>query len=111
MARDYPLRVLFICSRNRRRSLTAEMIFGGEAGLEVRSAGTQPQARVLVTEGLLGWAEIIFVMERSHLNRLRLRYAEALDRKRVIILHIPDDYEYMQEELVDELQTKVGEHL
>lgn len=87
------------------------MIFGNEAGLEVRSAGTQPQARVLVTEGLLGWAEIIFVMERSHLNRLRLRYAEALDRKRVIILHIPDDYEYMQEELTDELQTKVGEHL
>ncbi len=48
------LKLLFICSRNRIRSLTAERIFGGLPGLQVRSAGTQPNARIVVTEGHIG---------------------------------------------------------
>ena len=97
--------------QNRFRSLTAEKIFEGIPGLHVRSAGTQPSARVVVTEGHVGWADVIFVMERSHLNRLRLKVGDALNAKRVITLHIPDDYQFMQQELIDELQTKVREHV
>ena len=68
----FATKLLFICSRNRMRSLTAEKIFSGIPGYEVRSAGTQPQARIVVNEGHLRWADIIFVMEKAHLNRLRL---------------------------------------
>ena len=110
-SQPHPLKLLFICSRNRIRSLTAERIFGGLAGLQVRSAGTQPNARVVVTEGHLGWADIIFLMEKFHLNRLRQKFPEALEGRRIVTLHIPDDYQFMQPELIDELDAKVSQHL
>src|SRR3954462_6663861 len=108
---SYVIKLLFVCSRNKRRSLTAEKIFSGLPGFQARSAGTQPSARIVVTEGLIGWADVIFVMEKSHLNRMRLKHAEALAEKRVITLHIADDYEYMQPELIDELRAKLEPHV
>ena len=107
----YALKLLFVCSQNRFRSLTAERVFDGLAGVQVRSAGTQPDARIVVTEGHIGWADIIFLMEKSHLNRLRRKFPDALEGKRVITLHIPDDYTFMQPELVAELRERVGRHL
>ena len=108
---EYPTKLLFICSQNRLRSLTAEKIFSGHPGYEVRSAGTQPDARIVVTEGHIGWADIIFVMEKSHLNKLHRKFPEALADKRLITLHIPDEYTFMQPELVDELKAKVSAHI
>jgi predicted protein tyrosine phosphatase len=108
---SYPTKLLFICSQNRIRSLTAERIFGGVDGFQVRSAGTQPVARIVVTEGQIGWADIIFPMEKSHCNLLRQKFGAALDGKRVIALHIPDEYQFMQPELIDELKIKVGQHI
>ena len=107
----HPTKLLFICSRNEIRSLTAERIFSGIPGVQVRSAGTQHNARVVVTEGQIGWADIIFLMEKSHLNRLQLKFPEALQDKRTITLRIPDDYEFMQPELIDELQAKVSSYI
>ncbi len=80
-------------------------------GYQVRSAGTQPDARIVVTEGHLGWADLIFVMEKSHLNRLRRKYPEALHGKRIITLHIPDDYVFMQPELIEELRGKLERYV
>jgi predicted protein tyrosine phosphatase len=108
---DHPTKLLFICSRNRIRSLTAERIFSGIPGLQVRSAGTQPDARIVVTEGHVGWADIIFLMEKSHLNRLRLKFPQALQGKRTVTLLIPDEYEYIQPELVEELTAHVSRHV
>ncbi len=107
---DFATKLLFICSRNRMRSLTAEKIFSGIPGYEVRSAGTQPQARIVVNEGHLRWADIILVMEKSHLNRLRQDFPGVLDGKRVIALHIPDEYQFMQTELIWELFSRVTLH-
>jgi predicted protein tyrosine phosphatase len=101
------LKLLFVCSRNYCRSLTAERLFDGATAYEARSAGTQPGARIALTPGLIGWADMIFFMERSHLNRARERFAEELDGKTTRVLHIPDDYEFMQEELVHELRAKL----
>lgn len=105
------IKLLFICSRNRVRSLTAERLFEGSALYEARSAGTQPEARIVVTKGHLGWADFIFCMEKSHLNRLRLKFPEALQDKRVICLHIPDEYEFMDQNLIDDLRAVLGEYL
>ncbi len=93
------------------RSLTAEKLLDGMPGYEVRSAGTQPGARIVVTEGHIGWADIIFVMEKSHLAKLRARFPEALAGKKIVTLHIADDYEFMQPDLLDELRTKLAPHL
>ena len=102
-----PMKLLFICSQNRFRSLTAERIFDGLPGFQVRSAGTQPDARIVVTEGHLGWADVVFMMEKSHLNRVRRKYPEKLLGKRVIVLRIPDEYTFMQPELIAELRSRV----
>jgi predicted protein tyrosine phosphatase len=104
-----PLKLLFVCSRNFRRSLTAERLLDGVTGYEARSAGTQPGARVALTAGLIGWADIIFFMERSHLNRARERFGEELQDSTCHVLNVPDDYEFMQEELVDELRVSLGD--
>ena len=108
---DHPIKLLFVCSQNRFRSLTAERIFSGMPGIQVRSVGTQPDARIVVTAGHIGWADIIFLMEKSHLNRLRRKFPEELEGKRTVTLLIPDDYEYMQQELIDELKTKVSRYV
>ena len=104
-------KLLFVCSRNKRRSLTAEKLFEGSSAYQVRSTGTQPEARIVITEGHIGWADIIFVMEKSHLQRLRRKFPQALDGKRVVALHIPDEYEFMQPELLDELRGKLAAHV
>lgn len=106
-----PLKLLFVCSRNRWRSPTAEKLFDGVNGCQARSAGTEPGARVRVTAGHLGWADYIFAMERKHVRRLRERFPEALGGKPLICLQIPDDYEFMQPELIALLESTVPAHL
>ena len=108
---SFPTKLLFVCSRNRIRSLTAERLFDGATGYQARSAGTQPDARIVVTEGHIGWADMVFVMEKSHLTRLRRKFPEALSGKQVVTLHIPDEYTFMQPELMDELRAKLSNHL
>ena len=106
-----PIKVLIVCSRNRIRSLTAEKLLDGLPGFQVRSAGTQPEARVVVTEGHLRWADVILVMEKSHLARLRQKFPEGLREREVHTLRIPDDYTFMQPELLDELRARLADHL
>jgi predicted protein tyrosine phosphatase len=108
---DSATKLLFLCSRNRWRSPTAERLFDGNYGCRARSAGTEAGARVRVTAGHIGWADQIFVMEKKHLHRLRTKFGDALDGKPVVCLHIPDDYEFMQPELVAQLQAAVLPHL
>lgn len=107
----HPRKLLFICSRNKFRSLTAEKLYEGLPGYEARSAGTQPEARVKVTAGLLGWADIIFCMEKSHRQRLQTRFPDALEGKELIVLHVPDDYPYMDPSLIEELLAKLSPHI
>ncbi len=106
------MKLLFVCSRNRWRSPTAEAIFDGVNGCTARSAGTEPSARVRVTEKMIGWADWIFCMERRHVTRLRERFDPALfDGKRLVCLDIPDDYEFMDPELVAILKSALNEYL
>ena len=108
-ARIERTKLLFVCSRNRIRSLTAENIFRDIPGWNVRSAGTQPGARIQVSEKHLRWADTVFVMERCHRARLQQRFAEALADKDVIVLDIPDVYDPMDSELVSDLWSKVSQ--
>ena len=105
--RSGPLRVLFICSRNRRRSLTAERIFSGRTDLEVASAGLAPDAEEVVTPEALDWAEVIFVMEKHHSATLQRRFSRLLRDARIVCLDIPDRYEFMDITLVDRIRTAV----
>ena len=103
-----PRRVLFLCSRNRLRSPTAEQVFGTWPNLEVDSAGLADDAETALTAEQLDWAELIVVMEASHRRRLQARHRVRLKGKRVVCLDIPDDYTFMQPELVALLLKTLG---
>lgn len=99
--------VLFVCGRNKRRSPTAEAIFAGFPGVEVDSAGLSDDSASPLDADLIAWADIIFVMERSHLGRLKSRFGRHLKSSRLVCLDIPDKYEYMDARLIALLRAKV----
>lgn len=92
---DGTKRVLFLCSRNRLRSPTAEQVFSAQAGIEVTSAGLDNDADVPCTPEVIEWADIVFVMEKNHRTKLTRRFKKYLKNARVICLDIPDHYGYM----------------
>jgi predicted protein tyrosine phosphatase len=108
---DHPVHLLFICSRNKWRSRTAEDLYRDYPGYLAKSAGTEPGARQRVTEGLLGWADLIFVMEAKHRDYLRDKFPEALAGKRLICLRIPDDFTYNDPELIELLKMNLSPYI
>ena len=103
--------VLFVCSQNRLRSPTAEQVFSSLDTIEVASAGLNQDAEIPLGNELVEWADVIFVMENAHRNKLRNKFKAQLKDKQVVCLDIPDDYDYMDHELIHLLKTKVPRHL
>jgi predicted protein tyrosine phosphatase len=101
------MKILFICSRNRWRSPTAEDIFRDYEGLETDSAGLDSDAEVSLCSEALDWADIIFVMEQAHRSKLSKHFQPWLNGKRIVCLNIPDQYRYMDPALVKILKAKV----
>lgn len=103
--------VLFVCSQNRLRSPTAEQVFAQRDDIEVASAGTNNDADNPLTAELVEWADIIFVMEKAHRNKLTQRFRSVLRSQRVVCLDIPDEYDFMDPTLVRLLRAKVSRYL
>jgi predicted protein tyrosine phosphatase len=103
--------VLFVCSGNRLRSPTAEQVFSTRRDIEVTSAGTNHDADNPLTKELVSWADIIFVMEKAHRTKLQKKFRDSLKAARVICLDIPDDYGFMDPELVKLLENRVSRYL
>lgn len=106
-----PRNILFICTQNRLRSPTAEQVFADWPGIETQSAGLGNEAGNPVSPELLAWSDLIFVMEKSHRNKLAKKFKVHLGGKRIICLDIPDDYDYMDPILIQLLRTKVPRFL
>ncbi|AQS38519.1 putative protein tyrosine phosphatase [Shewanella psychrophila] len=103
--------ILFICSRNQWRSPTGEQVWRKNPELNVRSAGTSPRAKRTVNAKDIQWADIIFVMEEKHKSRLKAEFTRILDYKDIQVLDIPDEYQYMDKELVEIMKQSVGSYL
>jgi predicted protein tyrosine phosphatase len=103
--------VLFICSQNKLRSPTAEQVFSSYVGIACSSAGLNRDAENPVTPELLEWAHLIFVMEKAHRSRLSSRFGKHLGGAQIVCLDIPDEYGYMDPDLVDLLEARVPRHL
>jgi predicted protein tyrosine phosphatase len=86
-------------------------VFSSHPDLEVKSAGVGQEATVAITIELLDWADLNFVMEKRQRNIIRSRYSEIYQRKRIICLYIPDEYEFMDPELVQLFEERVTRHL
>lgn len=102
--------LLFICSRNQWRSPTAERVYS-QKGFKARSAGTNSNAKRSVSVKDIHWATHIFVMQKKHKQRLISKFNRQLIGKKIIVLDIPDDYQFMDTELVSILNDCVEYHL
>ena len=101
--------ILFVCAVNRLRSATAHEIYKADKRFKVKSAGTEPEARVVLSKELLEWADRIFVMEEYHLEKIKNRFPILYEDKKISSLGIPDTYHFMEEELIVLLKTKFEE--
>ncbi len=100
------LRILFVCTVNRMRSATAHELYKNDERFEINSAGTDASAKTVINQQLLDWGDAIVVMEKAHRNFIRKQYPNAYSTKKIVCLYIPDEYEYMQKELVDAISVK-----
>lgn len=102
------MNILFICSRNQWRSPTAEKVWRKHPGVSVRSAGTSTSARRTVSEADIIWADLILAMEDKHASRLKAQFRQHGRHMVIHVLDIPDDYRFMDPDLVDILEMKVA---
>lgn len=105
------MNLLFVCSENRLRSPTGEEIFSRYAGLEAIGCGTNSDAETPVSGDLIEWADIIFVMEKSHRDKVAKKFKELLVGKKLVCLDIPDEYDRMDPALVRLLEAGVAKHV
>lgn len=102
-------KLLFVCSRNKRRSLTAETIFRDHSVYDVKSCGTNTGARVKITAGLIGWADKIIFMEKRHKELASISFGDTLEKKQIYVLNIKDIYEFMDTKLIAKINQKMQE--
>jgi predicted protein tyrosine phosphatase len=99
------LKVLCVCSAGLLRSPTAAVVLQREFGYNTRAAGiSRSFALIPVDKVLLEWADEIVVMESWMAQNL----PEEYDHKKYC-LDIEDNYEYMNEELQEQIITKYKE--
>lgn len=106
-----PVRALFICHFNKKRSATAERVFGKDPTLDVLSAGTSDEALVQVNERMLEWADIVFVMDPDQIRDLQRMFPGHAAMDRVVCLQIRDVYDFLDPQLVTLLQERTLPHL
>ena len=64
--REGVVKVLFVCTLNKARSVAAERIYRHTPGISVRSAGISDRAAHQITEADLVWADRVVVFEPEH---------------------------------------------
>lgn len=88
------------------RSATAHKIYDADPRFEIKSAGTDASASVVLTKELLDWADTVVVMEKHHRNTIRKIFPDIYQQKPIVCLYIPEDYDFMQPELIEILLHK-----
>ncbi len=105
------MNLLFICSENKLRSPTAEEVFSQYKGINAIGAGTNKDAPTTISGDLIEWADIIFVMEKSHRKKVVSKFNSLLRNKKLVCLDIPDTYHRMEPALVELLQNKLKRYI
>jgi len=97
--------VLFVCSKNQWRSPTAEAIYRNDHRISVRSRGTATAAVQTIRWSDIVWADAILAMEDKHRQRIIADFPSESKFKPVHVLDIPDDYQFMDAELVQLMRS------
>ncbi len=100
MSSNSKVNVLFVCGRNQWRSPTAALVYRDDPRMNVRSAGLSESSRRRLSVKDLEWADWVFVMEKKHRSRIHEHYRDLPKLPPIDSLDIPDDYSFMDPELV-----------
>ncbi len=101
-------KLLFVCTNNMNRSVSAEKLFDGNEKFEAKSAGTSYFAGKKVNELSLEWADYIVVMEEKHKEFILENFPEFKNKK-IFVLDIPDFYNFGDKKLIEILKLKLNE--
>lgn len=104
-------RVLFVCTQNKVRSLTAEHLYRERPDLEVKSCGTATFAKNQLSDELMNWAEVIFTFDDTQMEVIEKRFGKEVFKKNVICLGLPDIFTYKSDALVVKLIAKLDPYL
>lgn len=110
------MNILFVCSANKLRSRTADDYFSSKyPDINFQSAGTNhkichKEGTTPLEEEMLEWADVVYVMENKHKNEIG-KHVGSKYNKKIVILYIPDDYDYYQKELIQILESKIDYEL
>ncbi|MFZ4683830.1 MAG: protein-tyrosine-phosphatase [Terrimicrobiaceae bacterium] len=102
-----PIKVLFVCGKNKRRSPTAAKVFENDRRMHVRSAGLGETSRCKVNASDLLWADLVLVMQRKYARRIQVTFNHLDSLPPMESLDIGDDYKFMDPELIAVLRTSV----
>jgi protein-tyrosine phosphatase len=100
------MNLLFVCGRNKWRSPTAARLYQNDERVSVRSAGMSAKSAHQISVQDLEWADLVLVMEqnyKAHILGIYRDYKLPL----IEVLDIPDEYEYMNEELISMIKQSV----
>jgi len=104
----YEKNILFVCTMNKIRSLTAEEIFKDIPNINVKSCGLSNESEKQINETLIKWSHIIFVMENKQQKYIKTKYKL---NKKIVNLDIPDEFDYMDPILIRLLKIKTQKYL
>ena len=76
------MNLLFICSKNKLRSPTAEQIFYEYQGIEAIGCGINSDSETTLSGDLIERADLIFVMEKIHKSKVTQKYQKLLKSKK-----------------------------
>lgn len=99
--------ILVVCGKNKKRSRTAEFIFKNDERFNIRSVGLSPKSVRKISENDLNWADLVFVMEKEHKSRIKDVY-NFIELPLIEVLDIEDEYEFMDQELVQMLNDRMN---
>ena len=105
------MKALFICGKARMRSPTAADLAGRWPGVQTDFAGLSNDADEKLGSEQLLWSDIIFVMEPRQAKRLKTLFPAELRDKKVVVLRIPDHFNYMDPELQELLTARLQPYL
>lgn len=99
-------KLLFVCTYNQWRSLTAEIIFKQDDRFEVKSAGTSKSAQHVISNKDVEWADHILCMENRHKEAIKDKFA-GQSLPPITVMEIDSGYRFMDPELIEILIGKL----
>lgn len=99
--------ILVVCGRNKRRSRSAEYIFKNDQRINIRSVGLSPKSNREIKEKDIEWADLILVMDQEQRARIRDTFRQ-ITVPRIEVLHVPDNYEYLDQDVLELLADRIN---